>query len=153
MAFIRKRGRSFYLVHNVREKGHVRQIHLACLGRRPHISDDVIRGVSSKHPFVRVDWSDLREKASQQLIQPFENNAEYLHELISEIRNVDMDIAALHLPVLQLSAGQEVAAELTSAMKLLRATLEVKLGPARKGRTPGLSNLTPGGMPWERKPS
>ncbi len=42
MAFIRKRGESYYLVHNVRQEGRVRQIHLACLGRRPRISDDVV---------------------------------------------------------------------------------------------------------------
>ena len=33
MAFIRKRGNAYYLVHNVRKKGHVRQLHLARLGR------------------------------------------------------------------------------------------------------------------------
>ena len=50
MAFIRKRGQSYYLVHNVRQDGRVRQLHLARLGRRPHISDDVIRGVSFPPP-------------------------------------------------------------------------------------------------------
>ena len=45
MAFIRKRGEHYYLVHNVRQRGRVRQIHLAPLGRRPRISDDVIAEV------------------------------------------------------------------------------------------------------------
>jgi hypothetical protein len=83
MAFIRKRGHSFYLVHNVRKKGRVEQLHLARLGRRPRISDDLIRGVASKHPFVRVDWQGLRERTSRDVVRPFANNAQYLRELLS----------------------------------------------------------------------
>ena len=82
MAFIRKRGESYYLVHNVRKEGRVRQIHLACLGHRPRISDDVVRGVASNHPFVRVDWKELRDKASRNVVQPFEHDSRYLRDLL-----------------------------------------------------------------------
>jgi hypothetical protein len=135
MAFIRKRGNSYYLVHNVRKKGQVRQIHLACLGRRPRISDDVIRGVSSKHPFVRVDWQELKEKASRGLVQPFENNSQYLRELLAAVRNLHLDIADLHSPMLDMAGDREIATQLTSGLKLLRTTLDVKLNQLRRGRT------------------
>ena len=134
MAFIRKRGHSYYLVHNVRQKGRVEQIHLARLGRRPRISDDVIQGVATRHPFVRVNWEGLKEKASRELIQPFENNAQYLQELAAAVRNLNLEIADMHLPVLEVTQDSEVKAQLTSALKLLRSTLDVKLNRMGRGK-------------------
>jgi hypothetical protein len=138
MAFIRKRGNSYYLVHNIRKKGRVQQLHLACLGNRPRISDDLIRGVSSKHPFVEVDWDRLREKASHSLVQPFENNSQYLQELLTAVRNLHFDIADLHRPVLDLAKDRELAAQVVSGLKLLRGTLDVKLNQLRKIRAPSM---------------
>ena len=134
MAFVRKRGRSFYLVHNVRDKGQVRQIHLACLGRRPRINDDVIRGVTSKHPFLEVDWQGLKEKTSRELVQPFENNSQFLRELLADVRTLHFDIADLHLPVLEMTEDRELVGQLASGLKLLRSTLDVKLNQLRKGK-------------------
>ncbi len=134
MAFIRKRGDSYYLVHNVRKKGRVEQIHLARLGRRPRINDDIIRGVTSKHPFVRIDWQSLKQKASRDLVQPFENNSQYLRDLLSTVRNVHWDVADLHLPVLGATEDPDLVAQLTSELKLLRATLDVKLMHRRTGK-------------------
>ncbi len=139
MAFIRKRGQSYYLVHNVRKDGRVRQLHLARLGRRPHISDDVIRGVSSQHPFVEVDWKGLQKKVSQELIQPFENDSRYLHELLRSIRNLNLDICDLHLPVLEMTQDRELVKQLASSLKLLRSTLDVKLHQLRRGKTQAYS--------------
>ena len=139
MAFIRKRGQSYYLVHNVRKDGRVRQLHLARLGRRPHISDDVIRGVMSQHPFVEVDWKGLREKASRELIRPFENDSRYLHELLASIRNLHLDIGDLHLPVLAMTQDRELVRELASSLKLLRSTLDVKLHQLRRGKAQAYS--------------
>jgi hypothetical protein len=138
MAFIRKRGNAYYLVHNVRKKGRVRQLHLARLGRSPRISPEVIQGVTAKHPFVRVDWDQLKAKASRDLVRPFEGNSRYLRDLLSSVRNLHMDIADLHLPVLGMAHDPEVTAELTSGLKLLRATLDVKLAQLRKGGNPPL---------------
>lgn len=138
MAFIRKRGNAYYLVHNVRKKGHVRQLHLARLGRRPRISPEVIKGVTTKHPFVQVNWDELKAKTSHQLVKPFENNSQYLRDLLSSVRNLHMDIADLHLPVLGMTQDPEVTAQLTSGLKLLRATLDVKLAQLRKGGNPPL---------------
>lgn len=135
MAFVRKRGNSYYLVHNVRKKGRVLQIHLACLGRRPRISEEVIRTVASSHPFVRVDWNDLREKTSHELVHPMHNNSQYLRTLLADIRNVHLDIADLHLPVLEMATDSELRGQLTAELKLLRGTLDVKLNQFRKGKS------------------
>ncbi len=132
MAFIRKRGGSYYLVHNVRKNGRVQQLHLANLGPRPRIGEDIVRGVAAKHPFVQVDWKGLKEKASRDLIQPFENKSQYLRDLLAAIRNVHMDIADLHLAVLGLAQDPDLVTQLTSELKLLRSTLEVKLHQLRR---------------------
>jgi hypothetical protein len=136
MAFIRKRGESFYLVHNVREEGRVRQIHLACLGRRPRISDDVVRGVVSKHPFLRVNWKELREKASRNVLQPFAHDSRHLRNLVVAIRSLHFDLADLPLSVLGLAKDRELSAQLIAGLKLLRATLDVKLQELRKVKAP-----------------
>jgi hypothetical protein len=134
MAFIRKRGHSYYLVHNVRKDGRVRQIHLAKLGRRPHISDELIRGVTSLHPFVEIDWRGLRKKASRELVRPFENDSRQLRELLASVRSLHLDIGELHLPVLAMTIDRELVGQLTSSLKLLRSTLDVKLNQLRRGR-------------------
>lgn len=138
MAFIRKRGNSFYLVHNVRKKGRVRQLYLACLGRRPRISDEVIQGVTAKHPFVRLDWVRLKQRASHELVQPMLNDSEYLRRLLGEIRGVHLEIADFQWPVLDVARERELRPEFVSAFKLLRSTLEVKLTELRKGRFGGV---------------
>jgi len=139
MAFVRKRGQNYYLVHNVRKEGQVRQLHLARLGRRPRISDDVIRGVTSRHPFVQVDWKGLREKTSRELIRPFENDSRYIHELLASIHNLHLDIGDLHLPVLAMTHDRELVRQLASSLKLLRSTLDVKLHQLRRGKAQAYS--------------
>src|SRR5262249_23641971 len=134
MAFIRKRGDHYYLVHSVRKKGRVRQIHLARLGRRPRISDQVIAGVRAKYPFVDINWDSLRQKASHELVQPLKGNAQLLRDLLATIRNVHLEIADLHLPVLEMVHDRELRAQLTSELKLLRTTLDVKLNQFRRGK-------------------
>ena len=132
MAFIRKRGQSYYLVHNVRKAGRIRQIQLACLGRRPRISDTIVEEVISKHPFVRVDWEQLRARASQDLVQPFKDKSQYLQDLLTEVRNLHYDLADLPLPIIELADDRDLSLQLVSGLKLLRSTLDVKLHEARK---------------------
>ena len=67
MAFVRRKGNTFYLVHNVRHGGKVRQLHLARLGKRARITDQVVREVSKKHPFIDLNWRSLREQLNGQL--------------------------------------------------------------------------------------
>ncbi len=65
MAFLRRKGNTFYLVHNVRQGDRVKQLHLAKLGDRPRITDDVVRQVTRSHPFVDVNW-ERAARADQQ---------------------------------------------------------------------------------------
>ena len=67
MAFVRRKGNTFYLVHNVRHGGKVQQLHLARLGERARITDEVVREVSKKHPFIDLNWRSLREQLNGQL--------------------------------------------------------------------------------------
>jgi hypothetical protein len=85
MAFIQKRGNSYYLVHNVRKQGRVQQVQLADLGRRPRISDKTIQGVQARHPLVRINWNRLREQASEKLTQQVEmsDDARLLFETLA----------------------------------------------------------------------
>jgi len=140
MAFIRKRGNSYYLVHSVRKKGQVHQLHLARLGARPRISEDVIEGVKSKHPFVRVDWQGLKQKASRDLVEPFANDSQYVRGLLTAVRDLHFDIADLPLPALELTRDPELVTQMISGLKLLRSTLDVKLHQIRKGKTLTLRN-------------
>ncbi len=138
MAFIRKRGRSYYLVHNVRKKGRVRQIYLACLGRRPRISEEIVQHVTAKHPFVEVDWTSLKRRATHDLVQPLLNDSEYLRNLLADIRGMHLEIADFQWPVLEVLRDRELRVQFATELKLLRATLEVKLNQLRKGRFAGL---------------
>ncbi|MGH9359956.1 MAG: hypothetical protein ACRD22_06350 [Terriglobia bacterium] len=133
MAFIRKRGNAYYLVHNVRKEGRVQQLHLACLGQKPRIDQGVIEGVVARHPFVRVNWDEVREKASQEWRGPVQGNAEYLRSLLSQTRDFHLSIADLQRPVLEMTQDRDLQAQLLTELKLLRGTLDVKLNPSRKG--------------------
>jgi len=138
MAFIRKRGNSYYLVHNVRKRGRVRQLYLACLGRRPRISEDIVQEVTSKHPFVEVDWASLRRRAAHDLVQPLLNDSKYLRDLLADIRGMHLEIAEFQWPVLEVLRDRELRVQFATELKLLRGTLEVKLSQLRKGRYAGL---------------
>lgn len=133
MAFIRKRGGVYYLVHSVRHGGRVEQIHLAALGRRPRITDDLVRNVASKHPFVHVDWDSLREQASRDAVNPLERDAQYLERLIDEVRNFHLNIADIQLPYLEAAQDRALRSQLLAELKLLRGTLDVKLNSFRRG--------------------
>jgi hypothetical protein len=138
MAFIRKRGNIYYLVHNLREQGRVRQLHLARLGHRVRINNEVIAEVMSKHPFVRVDWKRLREKASWE--QPLKDDSQYLRGLLSTIHNVHLEIGDLRLRELSTTPDRELRSQLTWELKLLQGTLNLKLREISKRKPfPGRS--------------
>jgi len=136
VAFIRKRGSSYYLLHNVRVKGRVRQLHLARLGRRPRINDEVIQEVRSKHPFVNIDWTTIKDRASRELVRPFEKASTFFSELLNLIRNLNLEIAELPLTMLAVTLDRELYRQLLTELKLLRNTLEVKLSRRRKPPLP-----------------
>jgi hypothetical protein len=133
MAFIRRKGNTFYLVHNVRRGEKVRQIHLARLGERARITDDVVREVSKKHPFVELNWRVLREQVNAQpdLADP---NSPALQKIVSTLRTLHLDLADLYPPMLRISESPAVAHELLVQLRLLQSTIQIKLDQFDRGR-------------------
>lgn len=126
MAFVRRKGNAYYLVHNVRRHGKVKQLHLARLGERPRITDDIVREVSRNHPFLELDWSQLRERVNSR-VGVFDPKSEYVHSLVQSLRDLNLDLADLAPPLLKLSHTPHVSLELVSLLRLLRSTVEIKL--------------------------
>jgi len=133
MAFVRRKGNAYYLVHNVRRGGKVRQLHLARLGDRARITDTVVREVSKKHPFVDLNWQALREQLSRQINLADANSPE-VQKLIANLRALHLDLADVFPPVLQISESPAVAKELLVQLQLLHSTIQVKLEQFRPGR-------------------
>jgi hypothetical protein len=126
MAFVRRKGNSFYLVHNVRRGGKVRQLHLARLGERARITNAVVREVSKKHPFVELNWRALREQANSR-VNLADPGSPAIQKLVATLRALNLDLADLFPPVLQVSESPVVARELLVQLRLLQSTLQVKL--------------------------
>ncbi len=132
MAFVRRKGNAYYLVHNVRRDGKVRQLHLAKLGERARITDEVVREVNKKHPFVDLNWRELREQLDSQ-INLADPQSPAVQNLVHSLRNLNLDLADLLPPVVRFSESPAVARELLVQLRLLHSTIQVKLNQfARK---------------------
>jgi hypothetical protein len=126
MAFIRRKGNTFFLVHNVRRGEKVQQLHLARLGSRARITDEVVRKVSKKHPFIQLNWRSLREQLNSQL-DLGDADSPMVQQLVANLRTLNLDLADLFPPMFRISESPAVARELLLQLRLLQATLEVKL--------------------------
>ncbi len=133
MAFVRRKGNLFYLVHSVRRGDKVRQLHLARLGDRARITDEVVREVSKKHPFVELNWRALREQLSTRvdLTNP---SAPAVQKLVFSLRALNLDLAEIFPPLLRISESPAVSRELLVQLRLLQATIQVKLDQFGRGR-------------------
>lgn len=132
MAFVRRKGNTFYLVHNVRRGGKVRQLHLARLGKRARITDEVVRQVSKSHPFIDLNWKALREQLNAQ-VDLADGNSPVVQRLVATLRALNLDLADVFPPVLQISESTAVAQELLLHLRLLQSTLQVKLDQFDRG--------------------
>jgi hypothetical protein len=126
LAFIRRKGNTYFLVHNVRRAGKVQQIHLARLGDRPRITDEVVRRVTRNHPFLELDWSQLREDVNSR-VELFDIRSPYVQNLMQTLRNLNLDLADLSPPLLRLTDRANSSRELVTQLRLLRSTLDIKL--------------------------
>jgi hypothetical protein len=131
VAFIRRKGNAYYLVHNVRRGGKVRQLHLARLGERARITDQVVREVTKKHPFVELNWRALREQLNSQ-IDLADPHSPAVQKLVQSLRNLNLDLADLFPQALRLSESPAVANELLVQLRLLNSTIQVKLDQFRQ---------------------
>jgi hypothetical protein len=126
MAFVRRRGNAWYLVHNVRRDGKVKQLHLARLGEHPRITDDIIRQVLNANPMLEVDWTRIREEAESKL-QVSRPRPQFVQRLVRSLRTVNLDLADLYPNLLQWAVSPESANELITYLRMLRNTVESKL--------------------------
>ncbi len=126
MAFVRRRGNAYYLVHNVRRHGKVKQLHLARLGERPRITDEVVRRVARSYPLLDLDWAQLREQLNSR-VELFDPNSAYVQKLVSTLRTLNLDLADLFPPLLDVSQAPETANEILTQLRLLHSTVQVKL--------------------------
>jgi hypothetical protein len=133
VAFVRRKGNWFYLVHNVRRGEKVQQLHLARLGDRARITDDVVREVSKKHPFVELNWKALREQVNHavDLANP---NSPMVQKLVNSLRTLHLELADMFPPLLRISESPVVARELLVQLRLLQSTIQVKLDQFGRGR-------------------
>jgi hypothetical protein len=139
VAFIRRKGNTYYLVHSVRKQGKVRQLHLARLGERPRITDDVVRRVSRNHPFLELDWSQLREDVNSR-VELFDIRSMYVQKLMHSLRNLNLDLADLSPPMILLADRANSSRELVTQLRLLRSTLDVKLDQFERTETRNLDS-------------
>jgi hypothetical protein len=133
MAFVRRKGNSFYLVHNVRRRGKVQQLHLARLGERARITDEVVRQVSKNHPLVELDWRTLREQLNSNL-DLGDPNSPAVQKLVSSLRALNLDLADLFPPLLKISDSPEMVQEILIQLRLLNSTIQIKLNQFDVGR-------------------
>jgi hypothetical protein len=126
VAFVRRKGNTYFLVHNVRRRGKVQQLHLARLGERPRITDEVVRTVSRSHPFLDLDWSHLRERVSSR-VELFNIRSLYVQNLMHSLRNLNLDLADLSPPMLVLTDRANSSRDLVTQLRLLRSTVDIKL--------------------------
>ncbi len=133
MAFVRRKGNSFYLVHNVRRGGKVRQLHIARLGKRARITDEVVRTVSKKHPFVELNWRALREQCNHK-VDLADPNSPTVQRLVTSLRALNLELADVFPPLLRISESPAVARELLVQLRLLLSTIQVKLDQFDRGR-------------------
>ena len=127
MAFVRRKGNKFYLVHNVRRGEKIRQIHLARLGENAQITERVVREVSKKHPFVELNWRALREQVNGNRVDLADLDSRAVQKLVSGLREMNLELADLFPPILRISESSGVANELLLQLRLLQSTLQVKL--------------------------
>lgn len=137
VAFVRRIGNAFYLVHNLRRAGKVKQLHLAPLGARPRITDDVVRSVSRNYPFLKLNWSRLREKVNDRG-ELFEGGSDYLQKLSHSILSLNLELADFAPPLLEVTQAPRSGRDLITQLRLLRSTVEVKLNQFDRARTHGL---------------
>jgi hypothetical protein len=126
VAFVRRKGKAYYLVHNVRRRGKVQQLHLARLGERPRITDDVVRQVSKNHPLLELDWPRLREQVNNR-VELLDLRSPYLQTLVQSMRTLNLDLAELSPPLVMVSDHARFSRELVTQLRLLRTTVDIKL--------------------------
>ena len=121
-----RNGNTFVLVPNVRKGGRVKHLHLATLGVRHRITDDSVRQVSRAYPLVEVNWRELREHVNN-TVELFDPKSCQIRKLVSTLRSLNLDLADLFPPLLDIAHAPEAGQEIITQLRLLHSTVGVKL--------------------------
>jgi len=135
MAFLRRKGRSHYLLHNIRNEGRVRQLYLACLGSRPEITQATVRPVRRKYPNLRIVWHKLRAAASPRP-RLLPHRRAPLREMRDMPRSLERDFSELDRRAIQPAADSPQGNEILLHLKHLRGTINVTLQRCRRCKHP-----------------
>ena len=119
-------GENKHSLYKLRQRGKVKQLHLARLGERPRITDAVVRQVNRTYPFVDVNWTELREQMNTR-VELFDSKSAYVRKLIATLRTLNLDLADLFPPLLDVSEAPATGQELVTQLRLLHSTVGVKL--------------------------
>jgi hypothetical protein len=106
---------------------------LARLGRRARITEEVVKEVSKKHPFVELNWRALRERCNRTADLADPQSAE-VQKLVSSLRTLNLELADVLPPLVRISESPAVAKELLVQLRLLQSTIHVKLEQFDRGR-------------------
>ena len=147
MAFVRRKGNAYYLVHCVRQRGKVKQLHLACLGTRPRITDEVIRDVSRQHPFLDLNWKRLQEQIAHS-VELYRPDSSSVNKLMQLVQTLNLDLADLSPTLLKMAQAPNTTSELVAQLRLLRGTLEVKLHQFARRSEIQISSSRENGSKW-----
>src|SRR5947208_16575038 len=134
MAFVRRKGNSFYLVHNVRRGEKVLQLHLARLGQRARITDEVVKEVSKKHPFVELNCRALREQCNHSA-DLGDYNSPAAQKVASSLRTLNLELADVLPPLVRISEPPVVGRELLVELQLLPPTTRAALHDVNRVRS------------------
>ena len=133
MAFLRRKGRSHYLLHNIRNEGRIRQLYLACLGSRPEITQATVRPVRRKYPNLPIDCYKLRAAAyPRPRLLPHRRAP--LREMCDMLRSLERDLSELDRRAIEPAAASPQVNEILLHLKYLRGTINVTLQRRRRGK-------------------
>jgi hypothetical protein len=75
---------------------------------------------------VDVNWSQLREQVNNR-VELFDPESDQVQRLVSSLRNLNLDLADLFPPLLDVSQSPEAGMEIIMQLRLLHSTVGVKL--------------------------
>ena len=91
-----------------------------------------MRELSKKHPFVDLNWSELRQQLDNQ-INLADPQSPAVQNLVHTLRELNLDLADMFPPVVRFSESPTVARELLVQLRLLHSTIQVKLNQFGRG--------------------
>ena len=73
-----------------------------------------------------VNWNELREQINNR-VELFDPKSNQIQKLVSTLRNLNLDLADLFPPLLDVTRAPEAGQEIITQLRLLHSTVGVKL--------------------------